>query len=254
MDGTERRTGGYTYIQGSGDDHELWGMVRISSKHRPKMKPHFFQGLNPKTFWEHKDKLLSLDRVTLVELVKSLAHPPCSRQFGTAADIPALQTSPIARVKGMVSIASTPYGEALQLSRSLQSKLPEKHAAICVIVISSSLDIANTPASTPNYQGGGDEPLPNVLLLPIPEGKRGQLQFLQDALPRSMSFILAHLLRHRDLGSRPRICCACDSNSGFDRSVGIALCALQIFFDDAGELREALDCCGSSSGMSELRH
>ena len=34
MDGTERRTGGYTYIQGSGDDHELWGMVRILSKHR----------------------------------------------------------------------------------------------------------------------------------------------------------------------------------------------------------------------------
>jgi tRNA A64-2'-O-ribosylphosphate transferase len=25
--GVERRTSGFSYIQGSGDDHELWGMV-----------------------------------------------------------------------------------------------------------------------------------------------------------------------------------------------------------------------------------
>jgi tRNA A64-2'-O-ribosylphosphate transferase len=228
----------------------------------PKVKPHaqhiFCQGLNPKTFWEHKDKLLSSDRAILVELVNSLACAPFSRQFGTTemslSDIPALQISPIARVKGMVSIASTSNAEVLQLSRSLQSKPPDKHDAIYITVISSSLDIVNTPASTPSDQGGGDEPLSNVLLLTIPDGKRGQMQFLQDALPRSMSFILSHLLRHRGWGGRPlRIYCACDSNSGFDRSVGIALCALQIFFDDAGELREAFDWCGSSGGMSEPR-
>ena len=227
----------------------------------PKVKPHarriFYQGLNPKIFWEHKDKLLSSDRDVLVELVKSLACAPFSRQFGTTekplSDIPALQTSPIAWVKGMVSIASTSHAEVLLLSRSLQSKPPEKHDAIYIIVISSSLDIVKTPASTPSDQSGGDGPLLNVLQLTIPHGKRGQLHFLQDALPRSMSFILSHLLRHRDWGGRPRIYCACDSNSGFDRSVGIALCALQIFFDDAGELREALDWCSSSGGMSEPR-
>ena len=26
--GTERRSGGFAYVQGSGDDHELWGMVK----------------------------------------------------------------------------------------------------------------------------------------------------------------------------------------------------------------------------------
>lgn len=26
--GMERRSGGFAYIQGSGDDHELWGMVK----------------------------------------------------------------------------------------------------------------------------------------------------------------------------------------------------------------------------------
>jgi hypothetical protein len=38
-------------------------------------------------------------------------------------------------------------------------------------------------------------------------------------------FLLSHLLRHRGWGGQPRIYSACDSNSGFDRSVGIALCA-----------------------------
>jgi tRNA A64-2'-O-ribosylphosphate transferase len=27
-DGTERRMEGFSYVQGSGDDHELWGQVR----------------------------------------------------------------------------------------------------------------------------------------------------------------------------------------------------------------------------------
>jgi tRNA A64-2'-O-ribosylphosphate transferase len=29
--GTERRMGGFSYVQGSGDDHELWGQVRSLS-------------------------------------------------------------------------------------------------------------------------------------------------------------------------------------------------------------------------------
>lgn len=29
--GIERRSGGFSYIQGSGDDHELWGMVKSLS-------------------------------------------------------------------------------------------------------------------------------------------------------------------------------------------------------------------------------
>lgn len=28
-DGLERRSGGFVYVQGSGDDHELWGMVSV---------------------------------------------------------------------------------------------------------------------------------------------------------------------------------------------------------------------------------
>lgn len=32
--GTGRRAGGFAYVQGSGDDHELWGMVSLSPRHR----------------------------------------------------------------------------------------------------------------------------------------------------------------------------------------------------------------------------
>lgn len=50
-EGAERRTSGFTYIQGSGDDHELWGMVShvlslYPSFHSPQGKhitpPHRF--------------------------------------------------------------------------------------------------------------------------------------------------------------------------------------------------------------------
>ncbi|GAA5866393.1 hypothetical protein JCM1840_001300 [Sporobolomyces johnsonii] len=43
-DGMER-TRGFTYVQGSGDDHEAWS-----------------KGLTPKVFWEHADEILSASR------------------------------------------------------------------------------------------------------------------------------------------------------------------------------------------------
>ncbi|GAA6059869.1 hypothetical protein JCM10212_007074 [Sporobolomyces blumeae] len=43
-DGMERARG-FTYVQGSGDDHEAWS-----------------KGLTPKTFWEHSDEILSASR------------------------------------------------------------------------------------------------------------------------------------------------------------------------------------------------
>ncbi|KAF8336103.1 tRNA A64-2'-O-ribosylphosphate transferase [Amanita rubescens] len=234
-DGIERRSGGYTYIQGSADDHELWGT-----------------GLEPRTFWKHKDELLSSDRDVLVDLAKSIvskpSHSECASRLETAQvrPLPALQISSIARVNGIVSIASAPFVELMPLVCSLNSKPPNPDAAIYVIAMSSYPDALSPAPSDPDE--GGD-PFSNVLLLMIPPGKRGQLQFLQDALPRSMSFIQSYLLHRR---SHPRICCICDSNSQFDRSVGIALSALQIFFDDSGNLRKALDWSDSDGDISKL--
>ena len=38
--GTEGRAGGFSYVQGSGDDHELWGQVRYSTSVR--VFPHVY--------------------------------------------------------------------------------------------------------------------------------------------------------------------------------------------------------------------
>ncbi|PBK88499.1 initiator tRNA phosphoribosyl transferase [Armillaria gallica] len=54
-DGLERRSSGFTYIQGSGDDHEAWGM-----------------GLVPEMFWSHKAVLLTTGQTELESLVASI--------------------------------------------------------------------------------------------------------------------------------------------------------------------------------------
>lgn len=69
-----------------------------------------------------------------------------------------------------------------------------------------------------------------VLHLRLPEGKRGQKQLLADVIPRSVFFIDQQLSR----GSRVCICC----DTGKDSSVGVALVALQLYFDDDGEFIE----------------
>lgn len=68
----------------------------------------------------------------------------------------------------------------------------------------------------------------NHLKVMAAEGKRGQYQFLQTVLPLSMTFISRHLR----LGFR--ICISCDT--GKDMSIGVALAALQSFFEEDGSL------------------
>ncbi|KAF9524838.1 tRNA A64-2'-O-ribosylphosphate transferase [Crepidotus variabilis] len=86
-EGLERRLGGYTYVQGSGDDHELWGM-----------------GLTPAMFWEHRQDLLKADRLDLPDLVKALVSQQpalllCERKF----PCPTL----IQKVHGRLQLCST---------------------------------------------------------------------------------------------------------------------------------------------------
>ena len=65
-----------------------------------------------------------------------------------------------------------------------------------------------------------------ILRIATPGGKKGQMHFLQSVLPRSMTFIESHLSKRR------RVCVACET--GADIGVGVALAALQKFFDDDG--------------------
>ncbi|KAF8627519.1 hypothetical protein AX15_004394 [Amanita polypyramis BW_CC] len=241
LEGLERRSGGYTYIQGSGDDHELWGM-----------------GLDPQKFWQSKDQLLSSDRTALPYLIENIVSVPLhlppsiiskrsekSATASTSSPFTMLQPTPIARVEGRVLIASTNTSEVLH---SLHYNQSGPHDTIYVITVSSCSEAleedtaTRRPTKTEDPDSDGtDELNSNKLLLTIPEGKRGQSHFLKEALPRSMSFIQSHLLRQRDTCCPLRICCVCDSKSGFDRSVGIALSTLQIFFNDDGNLKTISD-------------
>lgn len=76
----------------------------------------------------------------------------------------------------------------------------------------------------------------NYLQIELQGGKKGQLKFLQTVLPRSMAFISYHL----DNGSVICICC----DTGKDVSIGVALAALQKYFDDNGRLIAAKDRYG----------
>ncbi|KAF8150611.1 initiator tRNA phosphoribosyl transferase [Crassisporium funariophilum] len=70
--GVERRSGGFAYVQGSGDDHELWGM-----------------GLTPATFWMNRSELLAANRAELQGLVSQLvAADPSSSPLNKRISLP----------------------------------------------------------------------------------------------------------------------------------------------------------------------
>ncbi|KAF9463576.1 tRNA A64-2'-O-ribosylphosphate transferase [Collybia nuda] len=191
--GTERRNGGFSYIQGSGDDHELWSM-----------------GLTPSLFWQHKDDLLAADRSQLPHLISSLVT-----QGNTNGKTP---PSPIAKVGGRLSICAISDLEGPQVPGVIT---PGGH----------ELDMAYIFLTSDDAGAAGvifSDSAPPVLQLRVPDGKKGQIHFLQDALPRSVTYIQKYL------SDRKHICIAC--NTGQDMSVGVALTALQKFFDDEGNL------------------
>jgi len=73
-----------------------------------------------------------------------------------------------------------------------------------------------------------DEPVSKSrnIYIPVVSGKRGQCHFLQTVLPAATALIQDSLTEGK------RLCIACES--GKDLSVGVALAALQLFFDDNG--------------------
>ncbi|KAJ7603724.1 initiator tRNA phosphoribosyl transferase [Mycena rosella] len=182
QDGVERRMGGFAYVQGSGDDHELWGM-----------------GLTPDIFWKHRAAILGASRSHLPTLVASLVAAQSKASIGKLP-------TPIEKVHGRLSLCAT---------SDLPADSKDWEQAIGYVVVG-----AKAPTKLPDAL--------SVLWIETWEGKKGQMQFLQDVLPRSTNFIQVQLLAGR------RVCVSCDT--GTDFSVGITLVALQKFFDDSGEL------------------
>lgn len=179
------------YIQGSGDDHELWGM-----------------GLTPDIFWAHRDRILSADRSELESVVATCVSE--SRKQ-------CLTHPPSAIVAGRMLLCSTN-----DLVTNSQGKLSTNDST-------GPEDIAFLIISHREQQKYADETSQDLLYIVTPEGKKGQAHFLQTVLPLSMHFLQEHLAQGM------RICIACDT--GKDLSVGVAIAALQKYFDDEGNSR-----------------
>ncbi|KZP13733.1 initiator tRNA phosphoribosyl transferase [Athelia psychrophila] len=196
-DGLERRGAGYTYVQGSGDDHEMWG-----------------KGLTPKLFWDHQDELLGAPHSKLDALVEKIVTASSDIQAPiTWVTLP----TPIEKVAGRLCICAN-----ADLPDPWPSYLPgsdDSERAAAYIQISPSPEATTTSHLHADHDS-------KHLIIDAAEGKRGQYQYLQTVLPLALPFMETHLRA----GSR--ICISCET--GKDMSVGVALAALQSFWDGDG--------------------
>ena len=176
-----------------------------------------FQGLTPNAFWKHHDEILRASRLDLTAIIESIV----SASSSPSANVDwAILPSSITKTAGKLLICSNS-----DLPSPLPGSLPGSSPEATSVAF---LQICTSGGRYPFSSDGHPSPLTNHLLLEAPEGKRGQLHFLQKVLPQSIAFISRHLHMDSD------ICISCDT--GRDISVGVTLVALQKFFDDAGRL------------------
>ncbi|KAL0955703.1 hypothetical protein HGRIS_001923 [Hohenbuehelia grisea] len=191
----ERRSSGFSYVQGSGDDHELWGL-----------------GLTPDAFWRNRGRLLAATRTELPDLIASVLVS--STEGGGAR----CQPTPVAKVDGQILICAS---DDIMKQNDLDTSSDSLAVANLAYVIITTGDDSGEQATPPS------NPSSKTLRFKIPEGKKGQARFLRKVLPESLPFIAAHLRKGN------RVCISCPS--GKDTSVGLALVGLQLFFDGDGQ-------------------
>ncbi|KAF5327747.1 hypothetical protein D9619_004843 [Psilocybe cf. subviscida] len=152
--GVERRSSGFSYVQGSGDDHELWGM-----------------GLTPDVFWAHRQQFLSADRTHLPDLVAQILSTSRTKP----APVSDYETvSPIVKVQGrlLVGVISDPPDVSTRIA--IQDNL-------VYVILTPSEDLIPPIDSDPS------------LVVPTCAGKKGQSHFLHKVLPPAVEFIKRHL-------------------------------------------------------------
>ncbi|KAF8271045.1 tRNA A64-2'-O-ribosylphosphate transferase [Lactarius quietus] len=224
--GLGRRAGGFSYVQGSGDDHELWG-----------------QGLTPEIFWRHRAELLACPRADLETLVARLvAATPRdavpSRGDAAGDDSQGAWRStpaPVMKVGGRVllcTLADLPLGLPAGVPH-----LSDATAEIAFVVVDESDAPPDDTGARHSAPTRSNDAAPGesegssstrVLRVCLPSGKRGQHVFLHQVLPCATSFASTHLSLGR------AICVA-----GGDAGVGVVLVLLQLFFDDDGKPRSS---------------
>jgi tRNA A64-2'-O-ribosylphosphate transferase len=110
-------------------------------------------------------------------------------------------------------------GSLSGLPQPRPDRLPNSQVDVAYVLISEA-PFADSPPDM-------ESPWPkNVLQVQLPEGKRGQKQLLNTVLPRAAPFMDSYLSK----GMAVCICC----DDGKNASIGVALTALQLFFDGDG--------------------
>jgi tRNA A64-2'-O-ribosylphosphate transferase len=175
----------------------------------------YYKGLTPEVFWANKETILNASRMQIPVLVTSLvSSQPCRPSSGDWIVPP----SPVIKVAGRLLLSSISDLPLLLPSQFPDSATSSGNAAY--LLVSTPVDAGS------NHPDFGVHPS-RILRLQVPGGKKGQIVFLQVILQQSMDYI------QRLLISGNNVCIACDT--GRDLSVGIALAAIQRFFDDSGD-------------------
>lgn len=234
---------GFSYVQGSGDDHELWG-----------------QGLTPQLFWRHCTELLACSREDLEAVVVKLVT--AARETQQTSGVDGLHggawntlPTPVLKVRGRVLLCAL-----VDLPRELPASVPStcepdndgEIETAFIFVYASNVTPGDTDKTSPierELELGESEGTSRVLRMHLPLGKRGQHSFVRDILPRAVSFASSHL----SLGRK-----VCVAGAG-DEGIGVALVLLQLFFDDEGNLRSGVTpsasgaAAATAAGKSSVR-
>ncbi|KAI8822457.1 tRNA A64-2'-O-ribosylphosphate transferase [Fimicolochytrium jonesii] len=149
-DGMDRRVG-YTYVQGSADDHELWG-----------------RGLEPEMFWAHREELLdATDDATCEQLVQRIVRD--SHLLSTPLST---GKAPPSNLLGDTNIS---------IGNHASGRPPDCFRFFDVVINCGS------PEHPPELLDKAAEE-GKYLFLPIPEGKKGQ-HALFSCLPMVLAFV-----------------------------------------------------------------
>ncbi|VDC05117.1 unnamed protein product [Peniophora sp. CBMAI 1063] len=197
-DGLERRTQGFAYVQGSGDDHELWGM-----------------GLTPQLFWRHRTELLAAERSEVEALVQAIvSEAQTGVIYGTADHDWTDSLTPIMKISGRIRLCRLADLPRAGLDGALL------HDKAYFLIYASSPEASTTTG-----------PSAHIHRCTLAAGKKGQHDLLRSILPQAVTFASRHLTPEgKD------VVVACDDAK--DASVGVAVALLQLFFDDNGQLRD----------------
>ncbi|GAB1522063.1 tRNA A64-2'-O-ribosylphosphate transferase [Rhizoctonia solani] len=115
QDGVDRRLG-FTYVQGSGDDHEMWS-----------------KGLTPDLFWRHKSRLLACGQDDLEDQIIQILEDPQNRE-GVAS------LSPIKSVHGRILVGTRAANHPIYLG--------DLDTCASIVLTSDSQQLENSTPTT----------------------------------------------------------------------------------------------------------